>query len=375
VDARSSRNLWGEQYDRKMSDLVSVQQEISGAIAAHLREHLSGPSAAVATMAHGGTGNADAYQLYLKGMYYWEKRSPESLQKAKDYFQQAIDKDPNYAMAYTGLASYYYVVPDYAPISNSEALPKARAAAEKALQIDNTLAEPHAILGGVLNASFEWNAAESEFRRALELSPNDAHTYGWYAFLLDQEGRFSEGIAIAKRAVELEPLNLKYGDTLAAVYRDSRQYDLALEQSKHTLEMDPNYTSAVHNLALMYRDMQKYDLWLEEWKKGATINNDHEDLAIAEDTAAVYAKAGYTAALKHLVELQLQLAKRRYVDPADIGFNYAELGEKDEAFTWLDKAYAEQSDLMVWVKVVRPMDGLRSDPRYAALLKKMNLTP
>ncbi len=371
IDARSNHNLWGERYDRKMADLVSVQQDISGAIAARLRERLSGKE--LQTAPQGGTRNPEAYQLYLKGLYYWEKRNPESLEKAKDYFTQAIDRDANYAMAYSGLAAYYYVLPDYAPISNSEAMPKAQAAAEKALALDDTLPEPHAVLGGIHNSAFEWQAAEREFRRALELNPNYANAHNWYAFLLSQMGRFSEAIAQAKRAAELEPLNLKYSDTLAGVYRDSRQYDLALEQFKKTLDMDPNYTSAVHNLAILYQIQHKYDLWLDEWKKGAAINNDHEDMAIAEEAARVYSKSSYQATLRRIIQLQLQLSKRRYVDPADIAFGYAELGDKDQAFAWLDKAYAEKSDLLVWVKVIPPLDGLRSDPRYAALLKKMGL--
>jgi TolB-like protein/Tfp pilus assembly protein PilF len=371
VDARSSRNLWGERYDRKMSDLVAVQQEISDSISARLRERLSGQESK--TVARAGTTNPEAYQLYLKGLYYWEKRNPESLEKAKNYFNQAIDRDPNYAMGYAGLAAYYYVVPDYAPIPNSEAMPKAQAAAQRALALDDTLAEPHAVLGGIHDSAFEWEAAEREFRRAQDLNPNYANAHNWYAFLLSQLGRSSEAIAQAKRAAELEPLNMKYSDTLASVYRDGRQYDLALEQYKKTLDMDPNYTSALHNLAFLYQSLHKYDLWLEQWKKGAMVNNDHEELAMAEDAARVYAKSGFPATVRRMIELQVQLSKRRYVDPADIAFNYAELGEKDQAFAWLDKAYTEKSDLLVWVKVTPAMDGLRSDPRYAALLKRMGM--
>jgi eukaryotic-like serine/threonine-protein kinase len=370
VDARSSRNLWGEQYDRKMSDLVAVQQEISGAIAARLRERLSGDT--TKPTATTGTQDPEAYQLYLQGLFYWQKRSPESLEKAREFFQQAIDRDPKYAMAYTGLASYYYVVPDYSPIANSEALPKAQAAAQKALQLDDTVAEAHAILAGVYNAWFEWDKSETEFRRALELNPNDPSSCNWYAFLLSQEGRFDEAIAQAKRAVELEPTNMKGHDTLAAVYRDSGKYDLALDQFKKTLDMDPNYTSALHNLAITYRETHKYDLWLELWKKGAALNKNPDEIMMAEEAARVYPKSGYPATVKRLIELQLQIARQRYVDPGEIALNYAELGDKDQAFAWLDKGYAEKSDLMVWVKIVPELDNLRSDPRYAALLKKMN---
>jgi len=371
IDARSNRNLWGDRYDRKMSDLIAVQRDISDAIAAKLREQLSGKEPAAITK--GGTKDPEAYQLYLKGIYYWEKRTRDSLEKSKDYFNQAIERDPNYAMAYTGLAGYYYVVPEYAPVSNAEAMPKARAAAEKALQLDDTLAEPHAILGGVLNSDFQWEAAEREFRRAVDLNPNDAVTRSWYAYLLSEMGRVSEGIEQAKRAVELEPLNLKYADTLANLYRDARQFDLAIAGYKKNLEMDPNYASSVANLAITYRDSHQYDLWLDEWKKETTISNDPEEQAIAEEAARVYSKSGYPAAVRRIVEMKLQLAKRRYVDPVDIAFEYAELGDKDQAFAWLDKGYAEKSDVVAYVKVAVPLDSLRSDPRYAALLKKMGL--
>jgi Tfp pilus assembly protein PilF len=354
-----------------MADLVAVQQDISGAIAARLRERLSGDTAKPAVK--GGTRDPEAYQLYLKGRYYFEKRTPDSLVKARDYFNQAIQKDPDYAIAWSGLAAVYYVEPDYSPVSNAEALPKARVAAEKASALDDTLAEPHAVLAGIHNSSFEWEAAEQEFRRALELNPNDANTLNWYAFFLSEEGRSNEAIAREKRAIELEPLNLKYSDSLSAMYRGAGQAELALEQAQKTLDMDPSYGSAVRNLSEAYAALHKYDLWLQTWKKAAAAMNDQEDLEIAEDAARVYSKSGYQAAMKRVVELQLQLAKRRYVDPADIGFNYAELGEKDQAFSWLEKAYAEKSDLIEYIKAERRGASLRSDPRYAALLKKMGL--
>jgi serine/threonine protein kinase/Tfp pilus assembly protein PilF len=371
IDARSNRNLWGEQYDRKMADLIAVQQDISGAIAARLSERLSGEAGKQA--AKGGTRDPEAYQLYLKGEYYFEKRTRDSLEKARDYFNQAIQKEPGYAMAWSGLAADYYVLPDYAPVSNAEAMPKARAAAEKALALDDTLGEPHAVLAGIHENLFEWEAAEQEFRRAIELNPNDANTHNWYAFLLDQVGRSSEAVDQAKRAIELEPLNLKYQDTLGVTYRSAGQNELSLEQLRKTLEMDPNYASAVMNLSITYYALHRYDLWLENWKKALALMNDHEELEIAEEADRVYAKSGYQAALRRIVELNLQLAKKRYVDPGDIAMEYAALGEKDQAFAWLEKAYSEKSDRISYIKEDNDADSLRSDPRYVALLKKMGL--
>ncbi len=239
TDARSNRNLWSEQYDQKLSDLLSVQRQIAGEVSSRLRERLTGEQKT--KVAKGGTGDPEAYQLYLKGRYQWERRTRESLEKSRQYFEQAIARDPNYAMAYVGLADYYIVLPDYAPVPNGEAPPKARAAAQKALAIDDSLAEAHAAVAGALQASFDWNDAVREFRRALELNPNDGNAHQWLGLTLSWMGRSDEAITELKRAVELDPLNLKYNSNLAQVYRNARRYDLALEQHRKTLEMDPNF--------------------------------------------------------------------------------------------------------------------------------------
>ena len=371
TDVRTNRNLWSEQYDRKLADALTVQREIAGEISTRLRERLTGEQKTRLT--RGGTNDPEAYQLYLKGRYNWDKRTPEALERARDYFNQAVAKDPNYAMAYVGLADLYYVLPDNAPVSASEAMPKARAAAEKALALDDTLAEPHAVLGGVYSIAFEWDHAEREFRHALELDPKDADAHHWYALLLSSMGRSGEAIAEAKRAAELEPLNLTYSDTVAGTYQNAGQYEEAIERFKKNLEIDPNYASSVFNLAWAYKLTHHYDLWLQGWKKGAILVNDQEELAIAEEAALVYPKFGYQATIRKIIELRLQLAKRRYVDPFDVAVNYAELGDKDQAFTWLEKSYSQKSNGLGNIKVAHELDGLHSDPRYAALMKKMGL--
>jgi Tfp pilus assembly protein PilF len=236
-----------------MSDLIGVQPDISAAISGRLRERLSGYAAKPAEK--GGTRDPEAYQLYLKGNYYFEKRTPDSLDKAKDYFNQAIKKDPDYALAWSGLAGVYYVEPDYAPVSSAEDMPKARVAAEKALAIDDTLAEPYAALGGIHNALFEWDAAKREYRRAIELNPSDGNARNWYAFFLSQVGRHSEALAQEKRALELEPLSLKYNGNYAIVSYNAGQAEFAVEQWRKTLEMDPNYASALRNLSQTYFDL------------------------------------------------------------------------------------------------------------------------
>jgi Tfp pilus assembly protein PilF len=371
IDARTNRNLWGDQYDRKLSDLLAVQQDITGAISAKLRERLSGE--AKKQVAKGGTTDPEAYQLYLKGRFYWEKRTQDSLEKAKDYFNQAIEKDPNYALAYLGLADYYFVLSDYAPVSAIDVAPKARAAAQKALAIDDTLAEAHAVLAGADQTLWEWDAAEREFRHALELDPKNGSAHQWYGLFLSSLGRHEEAHAQFKRALEADPLNLTFNNNLATSYVTARQYDQALDQFKKTIDMDPNYASAHDNLAQAYFDMGKYDLWLAEWKKAAALNNDHEQLTISEDAARVYATSGSRASISRVIELFKQLAQHRYVDPGFIAYDYAALGDKDQVFYWLEKGYSEKAESLQFIKVAKPMDPFRSDPRYIDLLKRMGL--
>ncbi len=302
IDARNSRNLWGDQYDRKLSDALAVQQEITGAISAKLRERLSGETKK--QVAKGGTSDPEAYQLYLKGLYYWEKRTPETLGKAKDYFEQAIQRDPGYAMAYVGLANYYVAVPDYSPIPQSEAGPKAKAAAEKALDIDGSSADAHAALAGALWSLFDFSAAEAEFQRALELNPNLANAHHWFGLFLSWEARHPEALAHLRRAVELDPLNLQYQSNLGQILANAGQYDAAVEQLKKALEMDPNFSYAHVELRTIYRDSGKEDLAMAEWMRFATIDNDPEELAIARDAGAVYAKSGAKAAIAREIETE-----------------------------------------------------------------------
>src|ERR1700676_4310083 len=373
TDARTNRNLWGDRYDRKMADLLSVQQDITGAISSHLRERLSREPKR--TAAHGGTCDPEAYQLYLKGLYHWERRTPESLEKSKDYFNQAIQRDPNYALAYVGLADYYNVVSDYSPVPETESGPKARVAAEKALAIDDSLAEAHASLAGAHWSMLEFAAAEREFQRALELNPNYANAQHWYGLFLSWDARHSEAISHLRRAVELDPLNLQYNANLGQGLGNARQYDAGVEQLKRTLEMDPNYGQAHSQLAREYLAMGKYDLWLEEWKKSATLFKQPDDLAIAEEVARVYSKSGFKPAKLREVEMRKLLAKRRYVDPSDIAYACADLGDKEQTFVWLDKALADKSGGLEVVKVVPSMDQWRSDSRYLDILKRVGLTP
>ena len=370
IDARTNRNLWGEEYDRKLSEALAVQREITGAIAAKLRERLSGQTTQVV---RGGTNDPEAYQLYLKGIFYWGQRTPQSLEKAKDYFNQAIEKDPSYADAYAGLADYYVAAPDYEPIPENEAAPKAKAAAEKALAIDGSSADAQAALAAANWSLFNFADAEAEFRRALELNPNLANAHHWYGLFLSWENRDQEAMAHLHRAIELDPLNLQYNSNLGQLFCNAHQYDACIDQLKKTLEMDANFAYAHAMLRQAYRLTGKDDLAMEEWKKSAALSNDQEELRIAEDVAKVYAESGLRASVERELELQKQLAKRRYVDPTAIAEDYAYLGDKEQTFAWLEKARAEKAGGLESIKIYHSLDQWHNDPRYIALLKELGL--
>jgi serine/threonine protein kinase/tetratricopeptide (TPR) repeat protein len=371
IDVRTNRNLWSDQYDRARSDALTVQREIAGEISTRLREHLTGEQRA--RLNSGGTSDPEAYHLYLKGRYYWDKRTPDALNKSRDYFQQASEKDPNYALAYVGLAEYYAVVSDYAPIPAAETAPQAKSYAKRALAIDDTQAEAHAILAMANDHAWDWAAAEREYQRAVELDPNSARIHVLYSIHLEFLGKMNEVLGHLQRAVELDPLNLNGLDNLAEAYIYTRQYAQSIEQSKKVLEIDPNFANAYFHLAGAYCFAGKYDLWLREWEEGVRRSNDSDGLALVEAAKREYPKSGVRGATKRVVELEEEQAKRVYVDPAWIASDYALLGERDQAFTWLEKAYAEKSVFIFYLKVAPKFDSLRADPRYADLLRRMGL--
>ena len=371
TDTRKNRSLWSEQYDRRLSDALSVQREISSEIAGRLREKLSGEQKN--QMAKGETNDPEAYPLYLKGRFYWDKRTPESLAKARDYFQQAVERDPHYALAHVGMAEYYSVLPEYTYTAGQEAFPKAMAAAKRALAIDETQAEAHALLGAANDREWDWAAAEREYQRAIELNPNDARTRVLYAIHLEFLGHMPEVFEQLRRAIELDPLNMNGLDNVAEAYIYTHEYDKSVEEGKKIVEIDPTFANVHIHLSEAYFLMGKYDLWLEEWLKLDTLNGDSEDLAIAKAVQREYPKTGFRGAMKQLVELQEDQSKRHYLDPASIALNYAAMGEKQQALTWLEKAAAEKSAFVNYLLAEPRFDSLRSEPRYAALLKRMGL--
>jgi tetratricopeptide (TPR) repeat protein len=254
-----------------------------------------------------------------------------------------------------------------------ETNPKLKSLVTRALAIDDAQPEGHALLGGFYDDSWEWDAAEQEFRRALELNPNNARTYVLYSMHLEFLGKIDEALKNLQKAIELDPMNMNGLDNLAEAYIYAREFDKSIEQSTKTLEIEPTFANAHFHLAQAYFRVKKYDLWLEEWEKGTRFNNDPDELARVEAAKHEYPKTGYRGALKRAVTLQEEQAKRIYVDPAWIAAGHAELGETELAFAWLEKAYEEKSRFLTYIKASLSFDSVRSDPRYANLLRRMGL--
>ena len=373
VDVRNNKLLWGEQYERKMAELLATQREIATEIAQKLRLKISGNNEKGLTKHY--TENNEAYQLYLKGRFYWNKRSEEGMRKSLEYFQQAIERDPNFALAYSGLADAYDLLaaPDAAGgMAANEAMPKAKAAALKALEIDDALAEPHVSLAHVkYYYDRDWATAEREYKRAIELNPNYPTAHQWYAVYLMSAGRFDEALAETRRAQELEPLSLPINMTLGWILLNARQYDQSIEQLRKTLEIDPNFILTHHRLGLVYEQKGMYDEAIAEFRQVRNLSAG-KPLGVAP-LARAYALSGKRAeAQKTLAELQ-KISEQHYVSPASIAIIYAALGDKDQAFVWLEKADKERDGLLARLKVDPRFDSLRSDPRFNDLVKRVGL--
>ncbi len=372
TDVRTNRNLWSEQYNRKLSDTLAVQREVAAEISSRLRERLSGEEKAKLTRE--GTSDPEAYQLFLKGQFYFAKRTPDGLAKARDYFTQAAARDPQYAQAYVGAANYWAVVSEYAPIPKSECMPKLKEAAEKALSLNEKLPEVHEALSQYYISEWKWADWEREHRRALELDPNFANAHHWFGLELSWIGRSDEAIMHSRRAVELDPLNLKFNDNLGQVLVNARHDDEGLTQLNKTIEMDPNFAGTYGDLSTLYRYQGHYDQWLDALKKNATLNDSQEDLALVNEVQPIYKQSGYKAAVNRIIELYKKRRERSYVDPGFIAEEYAFLGDKDHALEWLEKAYQEKTDEMASLRIRRCYDFMRSDPRYKDLERRVGYT-
>jgi tetratricopeptide (TPR) repeat protein len=362
--------LWGAQYNRKMADIFTLQEEIAREISEKLRLQLTGEEKKRLTKR--ATGNKEAYQDYLKGRYWLNKKTEEGINKAIAYFRQAIAKDPNYALAHASLALCFVQPGIYGFVPSTETFPKAKEAALKALELDDTLAEAHTSLA-YIKAFYEWDwsGAERESQRAIALNPSSADGHAGYSTALLMMGRSEEAVAELKRAVEFDPLSLLINWLLGAAFYCARQYDQAIEQELKTLELDPHFILGHFHLGQAYVQKSMYKEAVAEFEKA---------LAIAPGNTLALTGLGYgygadgrrTEAQKVLDQLN-EISKHKYVPAMQFVIVYAGLGEKDKAFEWLEKAY-EARALSV-TKAVPTLAPLRSDPRFADLLRRMNLQP
>ena len=372
MDVANGSQLWGDHFDRRMADILTVQDEIAREISEKLRLRLTGEEKERLTKRD--TGNTEAYQLYLKGRYAWEKRNEDGLKQSIEYFQQAIDKDPAYALAYAGLADSYAVLSGYSIASPGESFPQARTAARKALEIENGLAQAHATLGLILgDYDHEWTAAEAEFKRAMELDPNYATAHHWYALLLMSRGRLDEAVAQMRRAQELDPLSviIRSNTVRALVY--ARQYDRALEEGRKALEIDPSFAPVHSFIGNAYEGKGMIAEAISEYQKAASAPG-RTPLGL-QSLGRAQALAGKRSEALATVEEMKALAARRYMSPALIAWIYLTLGDKDQAFEWFGKACNDRSFDIVFLKTNPLLESLRADPRFAGLARRAGLAP
>jgi serine/threonine protein kinase/tetratricopeptide (TPR) repeat protein len=370
VDTHDNSHIWGQQYSRKSSDIFALQSDLAKTMTSTLRMRMTGDEEK--RMVKDYTANPEAYQDYLKGRFWWNKRNKDGSNRAIEYFQQAIAKDPNYALAYAGLADSYSGLPFNASVAPKDAIPKAKDAVQKALQIDDTLAEAHTSLAFIKTLyEWDWSGAEKEFQRAIELNPNYAIAHRWYALNLEYTGRLEEAIAEDKRALELDPLSLPINAYLGMTFYDARQYDQTIEQERKTIELDPNFIVAHNFLGLAYIQKSMSKEAIAEFEKALVITPG-DPMSLGQ-LGRAYALGGKRAEAQKVLDKLNELSKQEFVPAMARAVVHVGLGEKDKAFEWLDKAYEER--FVIQTKPDPEFDPLRSDPRFTDLLRRMNLQP
>jgi len=370
TDVRDNTEIWGQHYSGRSTEIISLQQQISGDVAEKLRSKLSTSERQKVTKQ--GTQNPDAYELYLKGLYYWNKQTSSDSATAISYFNQAIAKDPAYAQAYSGLASAYWAGYGDAP---SEVYPKSNAAARRALELDPWLAVAHAVLGGN-EMEYDWDFAggEAEFKKALELDPNDSTAHWLYAFDLGMiGGREQEALAEINRAHQLDPLSSVIGVVVGNVHMWARRYDEAFAVCKKMANEDPTFAEAHSCLASAYWAKRMYPEVIKEWKVYGQLYGDKKQSEFASALEQGFRLAGWKGALTKAIEIRQAQRKTGYSSPYIIAQLYADLGNKDQAFKWLDTAYRERDFNLIGLKTDFLLDPLHSDPRFAELVRKVGL--
>jgi TolB-like protein/lipoprotein NlpI len=365
IKAPSDAHLWADAYDRKVTDIFAVESEIAKTIADTLQAKLTGfERNAIAAQP---TQNTEAHQLYLKGRYFWNRRTGENLKKALAYFDQAAEKDPQYALAYTGIADSCYLIPGYSAGTPQDYLPRARAAARKAVELDDTLAEAHNSLASVFFVDFENAQSVKEYERAIALNPNYATAHEWFgANVLLALGRFDQAISELKRALELDPVSPIVSADLGAAYNLARRYDEAIAQLHDTLEMDPGFYFARWQLGLALELKGAISEAIAEYRKAFELNDDPMVLAAL---AHAEVSIGKQSEARQILAQLTEEAKARYVQAYAFAVIHLALGEKDQAVDWLEKAARDHDGFYSPLINIDPyLDPLRSDPRFEALV-------
>lgn len=370
VDARTGNRSWGSQYSRKMSDLLSLQSDIAQDVSQTLRNKLTATQQQ--RLAKNYTSNVEAYQLYLRGKYNLFKLTPDGIKSGIAYFQQAIELDPTYALAYVGQAAAYRAIVLSTDMPPDEFFPKSRAAAQQAIALDDSLAEAHAVLGFTLMFYYwDWATSESEFKRAIELNPNSADAHWGYAHLLSNLGRHDEAIAEVKRALELDPLSSMIGASAGVYLIDAGRPDEGLQYLNKVLELDPNFWLAHLHAANAYCDKGQFDQAINEARRAKQLNP-ATSFPGAFLTYAL-AKSGKTNEARNELGQVLNPPSGRWVPPYHVALAYVGLGDVDQAMVWLNKGLEVHDPKMTFLKVDRKWLVLNNDSRYQAVLRRMSL--
>jgi serine/threonine protein kinase len=370
VDVATGSQLWGAQYDRKPGDIFVIQDEISNEISGKLRLQLTRAQKRRLTRHH--TEDPEAYRIYLRGRHHWNRWTEEGFYKAIEYFQQAVEKDPGYALAYAGLADSYVLLGWNSYLPSKDVFPKGKAAALTALQFDPDLGEAHTPLAAVLWLhDWQWQAAQKEFKRSLELNPTYPTANHWHAEYVMTMGRHVEAIAKMKNSQALDPLSLIINVAIGWAYYMARRYDEALEQLLQTVELDPNYPVTCWILGLLYRTTGRYELAIAEGEKGANLSGGSPLMRAA--LAHSYGKAGRAKEALQILDDLTKLAKRKYVAPHFFAGIHIGMGENDRAIEYLEKSYEEHSHWLIYLHLDPSMDDLRNDHRFQDLLRRVGL--
>jgi TolB-like protein/Flp pilus assembly protein TadD len=378
VDARTGNQIWGEQYNRKLTDILTLQSEIASDVSNKLRQKLTGEDEQKVTKRY--TENTEAYQLYLRGLYHWHKRTPDDLKQSLTLFQQAIDKDPTYAQAYGGLAMGYAVLDANTLLNEQETTEsrlKAKAAALKALELDDNLAEAHAVLAEEKINEWDFAGAENDYKRAIELNPNFATARQWYSELLSRFERHDEAIAEIKRAYELDPFSRAINMNVALRYQAARRHDEAIPQFKKLIEMEPTYPQAYTFLAYSYIEKGMYEEAIDPLCKADVLWKIETAESCERRTTAFRQAVKTNGAIgfwRKLLEYESKNYQQGIGSAVAVAGCYARLGEKERAYEWLEKAYAKRTSDLTYLRIDQSFDNLRSDFSFRDLLRRIGLT-